>query len=59
LEHFLGTLGLDHLEGVLSENEVELDVLSMMSEEDFQQLGISHVASRLLVEAARSADGSE
>jgi hypothetical protein len=57
LEQLLETLGLEYLEPVLSENEVELDVLSMMSEEDFRQLGISQAASRLLWEATRSADG--
>jgi hypothetical protein len=56
---FLESLNLEYLHGILSENEVDMDVLPLMSEEDFRQLGISQGASRSLWEAARSAGAGE
>jgi hypothetical protein len=56
---FLESFDLEYLDGILSENEVDMDVLPLMSEEDFRQLEISHGASRSLWEAARAAGAGD
>jgi hypothetical protein len=53
LEIFLTKLDLEYLQGILYENEVDMDILPLMTEDDFRQLGISHGNSRSLWEAAR------
>jgi hypothetical protein len=39
LERFLAALGLEHYAAVLAENDVDLDILSTLSDGDLKELG--------------------
>ena len=59
LPDWLKSLGLEHYASVFAENEVDFDVLRVLSDQDLQELGLAFGPRKRLLHALASLNGTE